>query len=93
MKVQRLRWAGIEISAQSSTLVVDDADFAAAASTARVDARLPTVIRRGLARRLHGGLGQMVLLREEAGAGKTAVTARWLAPIEPARQASASTYS
>ena len=41
---------------------------------------------RGLARRLHGGQGQMVLLRGEAGAGKTAVIARWLVPIEPARQ-------
>jgi hypothetical protein len=41
---------------------------------------------RGLARPLHGGQGQMVLLRGEAGAGKTAVIARWLVPIEPARQ-------
>jgi AAA ATPase domain len=41
---------------------------------------------RGLTRRLPGGQGRMVLLRGEAGAGKTAVIARWLVPIEPARQ-------
>jgi predicted ATPase len=36
---------------------------------------------RGLARRLHGGRGRMVLLRGEAGAGKTAVIARWVAGL------------
>jgi DNA-binding CsgD family transcriptional regulator len=41
---------------------------------------------RGLARRLHGGQGQVVLLRGEAGAGKTALIARWAAGLDPSVQ-------
>jgi DNA-binding CsgD family transcriptional regulator len=41
---------------------------------------------RGLTRRLPGGQGRMVLLRGEAGAGKTAVIARWAAGLDPSVQ-------